>query len=116
VFAQVKYEINSKSEKTCPELVSDGDGYRCTLIERDEEARDILMDGECDDPKLAHLKKKVDASAIVKEYFPKATEAEVMDILWSHTSFPDFWDIPRDGWTATQCLRTQLGELAAVRT
>ena len=108
VFAQVKYNIHKGSTETCPELVKDESGlYKCLLIERDIEVREILISGDCDDPKLAHLKEKIDASSIVREYFPKANDY----ILWGHTSFPNFWNIPRDGWTSTQCLRTQLAQL-----
>ena len=108
VFAQVRYHLTSKSKEVCPELVRDGDGYKCLLIERDAEVRDALMTGDCDDPALAHLKKTIDARAVVKEYFPLATGEEIQDILWSRTSFPDFWNIPEDGWTPLQCLRKQL--------
>ncbi len=89
-------------------MVRDSDGYHCLLIERDAEVKATLMTDDCDDPALAHLKKTVDARAIVKEYFPLATNEEIQDILWSRTSFPDFWNIPEDGWTPLQCLRKQL--------
>jgi hypothetical protein len=111
IFAQVKYGITSKNGKICPELVKEDLGYKCLLIERDTEARKVLITGDCDDPALAHLKKKFDAADIVKEYFPEATEEEIGSILWGHTGFPDFWNIPQDGWTAGQCLRKQLSEL-----
>ena len=111
VFARVRYHLTSKSSEVCPELVSDSDGYKCLLIERDEEVRSSLMTADCDDPALAHLKKKFDVIPIVKEYFPLATNDEIQDILWGHTSFPEFWNIPQDGWTPIQCLRKQLKEL-----
>ena len=112
VFAQVRYSLTSKSKEVCPELVSDSGGYKCLLVDKDPEVKVVLITGDCDDPALAHLKKKFDAMTIVKEYFPSATKEEIENILWSHTSFPDFWDIPQDGWTALQCLRKQLRELS----
>ena len=112
VFAQVMYHLTSKSKEVCPELVNDGNRYRCLLIERDPEARATLMTDDCDDPTLAHLKKKIDAISIVKEYFPAATKGEIENILWTYTGFPDFWNIPEDGWSASQCLRKQLRELS----
>jgi len=111
IFAQVKYNITSGNGKVCPELVKDDSGYRCLLIERDAEARGVLLSGDCDDPALSHLKRKFNVVSIVREFFPKATKEQIEDILWSHTSYPEFWNIPEDGWTATQCLRKQLGEL-----
>ena len=111
VFARVRYHLTSKSEEVCPELVRDSGGYRCLLIERDAEARDVLLSEDCDDPAFAHLKKKLDVMPIVKEYFPTATKEEIENILWSHTGYPEFWNIPQDGWSALQCLRKQLKEL-----
>ena len=112
VFAQALYHLTSKSKEVCPELVSDSDGYKCLLVDKDSEAKVVLITGDCDDPALAHLKKKFDVIPIVKEYFPSATKEEVENILWSHTSYPDFWNIPEDGWTSSQCLRKQLRELS----
>ena len=111
VFARVKYGITSDNGKTCPALVKDDSGYRCLLIERDAEVRDILLSGDCDDPALSHLKSKVDAMSIVREFFPKANKEQIDYILWNCTGYPEFWNIPQDGWTATQCLRKQLGKL-----
>ena len=112
VFAQVRYHLTSKSKERCPELVNDGDGYKCLLIKRDPEAKAALITGDCDDPALAHLKKKIDATGIVKEYFPLATQGEIENILWTYTGYPEFWNIPQDGWSASQCLRKQLRELS----
>lgn len=42
-------------------------------------------------------------AAIVREYFPDATDGEVSYILWNHTGFPCFWH----GDPET-CLRQQL--------
>ena len=112
VFAQARYHLTSKSKEVCPELVSDSDGYKCLLIERDSEVKALLITDDCDDPALAHLKKKIDAVSIVKEYFPSATEQDIGNILWNYTAFPEFWNIPEDGWTPSQCLRKQLKELS----
>ena len=115
VFAQAKYAMSKGDGKICPALVKNGDGYKCLLIEKDAEVRAILLDSQCDDPDLAHLKKKTDAVAIVREFFPLASDDKVSHILWNYTGFPEFWNIPEDGWTASQCLRKQLSELVAQR-
>jgi hypothetical protein len=115
VFAQAKYGLSKGDGKVCPDLVKNGEGYKCLLIERDAEVRQLLLDGSCDDPKLAHLKPTLNAIPIVREFFPEATDGEVDYILWSETGFPDFWNIPEDGWTATQCLRKQLAKIKAKR-
>jgi hypothetical protein len=109
IFAQVKYRLNSKSKDRCPSLFKREDGkYSCSLIERDPEARRVLLSGDCDNPELSHLKKKFNAKDIVREYFPKISDDEIEYILFNETSYPDFWNIPEDGWTARQCLHTQL--------
>ena len=113
VFAQARYRLTSTSVTPCPELVKEGELYKCLLIERDPEVREILLSGDCDDPELAHLKKKFDVQGIVREYFPGASDDDIEGILWGHTGYPEFWSIPRDGWTPMQCLRKQLAELAA---
>jgi len=101
--------------KVCPALIKNGTGYKCRLIEGDAEARASLLDGYCDDPDLAYLKPKIDATSIVREFFPLASDDEISSILWNSTGYPEFWNIPEDGWTASQCLRTQLSKLAARR-
>ena len=113
VFAQAKYNISKGSGKVCPALARDGMGYKCLLIERDAEVRAILLDNQCDDPDLVHLKEKIDAATIVREFFPSANDEKISYILWNYTGFPDFWNIPEDGWTASQCLRKQLSKLVA---
>lgn len=45
---------------------------------------------------------------IVREYFPHASEEEVEHIVWGHTGFPAFWNIPTDGATPEECFRKQL--------
>ena len=45
---------------------------------------------------------------IVREYFPNITDECAEFILWGHTGFPGFWNIPEDGLTVEECLRTQL--------
>jgi len=101
--------------KVCPALTKDNSGYKCLLIEKDPEVRGCLIDGQCDDPDLAHLKRKIDGAAIVREFFPSISDDEIGYILWNHTGYPEFWNIPEDGWTASQCLRKQLSEFAARR-
>jgi hypothetical protein len=93
--------------------MKDGVAYKCLLIEANVEVRDTLLDGQCDDPSKDYLKEKIDATAIVREFFPSLNDDAVINILWNHTGFPEFWDIPKDGWTASQCLRTQLSKLKA---
>lgn len=112
IFAQVKYGITKTNKRQCPMLIKEGKLYRCLLIEQDSEAREVLLSGDCDNPKKSHLKKKFDAIPIVREYFPNVTENEALAILWDNTGYPDFWNIPQDGWTVSQCLRTQLSKLA----
>jgi hypothetical protein len=107
----VRYKITFQSKKRCPELVGDNGHYKCLLIERDIEAKEALLSGDCDNPALAHLKKKFKAAIIAKEYFPEATDEQIGVILWEHTGYPVFWNIPEDGWTDVQCLKKQLAEL-----
>jgi hypothetical protein len=107
----VKYGLTSKSNKRCPNLLEDSGKFNCSLIDMDPEAREVLLSGDCDDPALKSLKKKFDAVSIVKEYFPDVERDKAEYILWEKTSFPDFWNIPNDGWTAQQCLRTELKRL-----
>lgn len=45
---------------------------------------------------------------LVKQYFPDATDEEADYILWEHTGFPEFWNIPKDGKTNIACCRKQL--------
>ncbi len=116
IFAQIRYKLSSKSKIQCPELVKESDGYRCLLIEKDDMVRNTLITGDCDDPAKAQLKKQFDVTAIVKEFFPNASDSDIEEILWTHTGYPNFWNIPKDGMTATQCLRTQLARLAKERT
>ena len=115
IFAQIKYKIERGDNKVCPELKKIGDHYECELIKRDAMVAEMLLSGDCDDPTKAHLKKQWDAVPIVKEYFPNASDKEAEAILWNETSFPEFWNIPDDGWTGQQCLRTELGKLVKTR-
>lgn len=116
IFAQVKYNITSRNRKMCPELKKNGSDYKCLLIERDSEVRGVLISGDCDSPALSHLKKGINAASIVREFFPNATSEQINNILWDYTGYPEFWDIPKDGWTATQCLRKQLRDLKSEAT
>jgi len=106
VFARVKFD--SHMGDVCPALDNRNGLWFCTLIETDTEAREVLMDGYCDDPDKVDDKPSFNAFDIAKEYFPDASDEEIEHIIWSHTGFPDFWWIPEDGWTSLQCLRTQL--------
>ena len=36
------------------------------------------------------------------------TDAEVEHVLWEHTGWPAFWNIPADGNTPEECLRKQV--------
>ncbi len=45
---------------------------------------------------------------IAAEYFPDASKADLDYIIWEHTGFPGFWNIPEDGATPEACFRSQL--------
>lgn len=45
---------------------------------------------------------------VVREYFPDISEDEADHIVWGHTGFPGFWNIPTDGATPEECFRKQL--------
>jgi len=51
---------------------------------------------------------KMTAGDIIKEYFPNASDEECEFILWEHTGYPEFWNIPEDGNTPEECFRKQL--------
>jgi hypothetical protein len=111
IFAQVKYLLAKGDTRRCPDLHEANGFYACRLIERDQKVRETLIDGFCDHPNKSIEKPTYDPLAVVREVFPDATEQEADFILWNHTSFPEFWNIPKDGWTSLQCLRTQLQRL-----
>jgi hypothetical protein len=48
---------------------------------------------------------------LVREYFPDVSDKEADYILWNHTGFPSFWNIPHDGDTPEACCRKQLVKL-----
>jgi hypothetical protein len=50
---------------------------------------------------------------IAREYLPKLTNEQLNDIIWSHTGFPYFWNIPADGKTPEACFRKQLRKVRA---
>ena len=52
----------------------------------------------------------MDAYEVVREYFPDATDEECERIIWEKTGWPSFWNIPKDGQTAEECFRKQLGD------
>lgn len=45
---------------------------------------------------------------IAREVFPNASDDELEHIVWGHTGFPVFWNIPTDGDTPEACFRKQL--------
>ncbi len=49
--------------------------------------------------------------AIAREYFPDLTDKELNSIIWSHTGYPHWWHIGKDGNTPEECFRTQLAKL-----
>jgi len=51
----------------------------------------------------------IDFIAIVREFFPDATEDEAMSILWEYTGFPGFW-----AGDPAECVRAQLKHLKEV--
>lgn len=114
VFAQVKHGMTCLAPRPCPELEQRGDGWVCLLIERDPEAAEVLLSGDCDAIAERPNKRTVNAESVVREYFPDAGDDKVGYILWNETGFPEFWRLGVDGWTPEQCLRTQLAELAGV--
>lgn len=40
---------------------------------------------------------------------------DMQRVLWELTGFPAFWNIPEDGETPEDCLRTRLREIAELR-
>jgi len=48
---------------------------------------------------------------LVREVFPDATDEQADYILWEHTGFPGFWNIPNEGNTPEECCRQQLYNL-----
>lgn len=45
---------------------------------------------------------------IVNEFFPGISKDEFDHIVYGHTGFPAFWNIPDDGATPEECFRKQL--------
>lgn len=43
------------------------------------------------------------------------SDDEIGYLIWNETGFPIFWDIPVDGTTPAECLRTQLACLRRAR-
>ncbi len=54
--------------------------------------------------------KSISFEEIAKEYFPSADADEIDHIIYGHTGFPAFWNIPEDGSTPEECFRKQLQE------
>lgn len=57
------------------------------------------------------MDKGITFGEVVREYFPGASDDYVDFILWEKTGYPGFWNIPEDGLTVEECLRTQLQRL-----
>ncbi len=49
---------------------------------------------------------------VLNEYGLPTEENQVHNILWGETGFPWWWDIPKDGATPEECLRTQVQRYA----
>lgn len=45
---------------------------------------------------------------VARSVFPGGTDEDLDSLLWEHTGFPNFWNIPRDGATPEECCRKQL--------
>ena len=52
------------------------------------------------------------AHEVAKEYFPDESDEFIEHVIWEHTGFPSFWNIPEDGNTPEECFRKQLGMAA----
>ena len=96
VISQFTYGIDPHSGELCPSLTEIAEGkYTCLLIETDPSAREVLVGNGCDLISQRHLKPKINAFEIARQYFPEAGDEEIEIILWEYTSFPEFWQIPR---------------------
>ena len=49
---------------------------------------------------------------LVRSEMPWLGDDEAGYVLWNHTGFPSFWNIPADGETPEECCRTQLRRLS----
>ena len=47
-FAQTRY--GAGHNKPCPDLIKEGDKYRCLLMDKEPEIKTRLLSGECDAP------------------------------------------------------------------
>jgi hypothetical protein len=50
------------------------------------------------------------AREITQAHGIQVDDAMLDYIIFEHTGFPSFWDIPKDGATPEECLRKQLTE------
>lgn len=48
------------------------------------------------------------AQDIARSMGKKLTDEQADRIIWEFTGFPAFWNIPRDGDTPEECIRTQI--------
>jgi len=51
---------------------------------------------------------KLTMGEIVREYLPDAGDDEIEHVVYGHTGYPAFWNIPADGATPEECFRKQL--------
>ncbi len=49
---------------------------------------------------------------LAARYFPEFTAEELESVIWGHTGFPEFWNIPEDGKNPQECFRRQLHHAA----
>jgi len=51
------------------------------------------------------------AIALAREFFPDLDRTQLYLLLWERTGFPCWWEIPDEGYTPEECLRTQLARV-----
>lgn len=69
LFAQERYGLTAHQK--CPDLVGDGDRYKCLMMERDEKMRKSMMSGKCDARLTSLVQPLVMDLSGVKEYLSK---------------------------------------------
>lgn len=95
----------------CPALENYYGYYHCSIMDDKPEYADALIVGNCSHPSKAS-ENTWNAMEEAKKILPELTEDQLDGIIWSETSFPSFWRIPKDGWTGLQCFKNQLKEYA----
>lgn len=48
------------------------------------------------------------AKEVAKDFGIELSDQEADYVIWEQTGFPEFWNIPKDGNSPEECLRTQL--------